>query len=192
MAYVRDFEAEITSGGQVLGQRDKVKPEFKSVKIKGVDTDVCYFHIPGDKLQCHAKVVDDTIKRRFPAAWLAYSDGDIAPVNGTPINQLPSFPSRLALELKATGLTSIEDLADLDDLGCKTFMGGITWRKKAQMFLAAKPTPDNNKITALEEQVAKLTAMVNGKANAEAPAPSVSVIIDPPKKPGRPRKVSAA
>lgn len=101
--------------------------------------------------------VDDEIKRRFPAEYLAWSNGDVAPIDGTPLNTLPTLPERLCLEMQATGIRTIEDLADLSDGIAKGFMQGLTWRKKAVAYLANK-RPDET--SALRNELAEMKAQM--------------------------------
>lgn len=119
--------------------------------------DVCDIQVPGDKLAVHTARVDEDIKRRFPEAYLAYTRGDVAQLNGTALKELPTMTDRLALEMNATGIMTVEDLAGMDETTAKKWPQGITWRRKASEWLANR-RPDEN--AALRSELAELKAMV--------------------------------
>lgn len=130
--------------------------------------------------------MNEEIKRRFPEEYLAFKEGTEAPIKGTPLNLL-GIGERLSLEMQATGIRSIEDLADLSDGLVKTFPNGQVWRKKAIAYLANK-TPDDSEslkaeIADLKGQLASVIEMM--KAN------QTSNIADTPRR-GRPPKVEEA
>jgi len=155
-ANIRDYENK--DHLDLKGGKDVCRPEFKKIMRFGKLTDVCYLNMPGDPTYRHCAVVSENIKRRFPKEYLAFTNGDIAPLNGTPIEQMPGIGERLATEMKATGLMTIEDLANLNDQGCRSYLGGIGMRERAKVYLANKKPDETNELKAMVEQQAKQIA----------------------------------
>jgi hypothetical protein len=169
-AYVRDFDAEIDGKGRVRSREEKCRVKFEKHKLpNGSLIDIAKIFVPGDKTQVAAQRVDDNLKRRFPEEWLRYTKGDVAAPNGTPLSQLPTLSQGIALQMQATGITSVEDLANMTDVIAKSFMGGLGWRKKAIEFLANK-RPDESE--ALKSEVAELKDMVAKLLAAQTEKPA--------------------
>ena len=179
--FVRDFEAEITSKGQVKGQKENIRPEFVLENGK----EFIILHVPGDKLSKLKQVVTDDHKRRFADAYLAFSNGDVAPIDGTPLANLSTLPQSVANQMRAVGITTIENLRDCADSEISQFMGGKGFRAKAKAYLENNSGP-SSEIAALREQVAALMKIVQG--NQAGPVQPIATTDEPARKPGRPPK----
>lgn len=178
--YVRDFEAEITSAGKVKGQKENIRPEF--VLENGVE--MIILHVPGDKLSKLKVAVNDEYKKRFPEAYLAFSSGDVAAINGTPLAHLSTLPQTVANQMRALGIHTIEDLANLADTEVAQFMGGKGFRQKAKEYLANNTGPASE-LAALKAELAEIKKLMSGNAGPTQP---IATTDEPKRSPGRPKK----
>lgn len=108
-----------------------------------------YIHVivPGDSKTTVDCPVDDTFRMRFEKQYSKFKKGIEQAVEGTPLEMWPQMSVGLCAELKAMNITTVEQLAGLDDGKAQRIMGSHDLRRKAQMFLdAAKGEAENNKI----------------------------------------------
>jgi hypothetical protein len=93
--------------------------------------------IPGDRLSTSVQIVNDSHRRRWPKAYAAFKEGQEAPVDGTPLDQLPGMTKARVEELRFFHVRSIEQLAGMpDDLLMKAApMDGRALRDKAKRWV---------------------------------------------------------
>lgn len=134
--------------------------------------EVCYIETPGDKTQRPPLRVTEEIKRRFPEEYLAWKDGDEMPIHGTPLNLL-GIGERLSLEMQATGIRTVEDLAGMSDGNVRNFPNGQSLRKKASNYLANKVPDESEGLKAeladLKTQMAAMMEMMKANAGQSEP-----------------------
>jgi hypothetical protein len=103
--------------------------------------------VPGDSKTTVDCPVDDTFRMRFQAQYDKFKRGQEQAVDGTPLEMWPQMTVGLCAELKAMNISTVEQLAGLDDGKAQRIMGSYDLRRKAQMFLdAAKGEAENNKM----------------------------------------------
>ena len=93
--------------------------------------------IPGDTKTIIDTQVTMEHKHRFPEMYERFKKGLSQAVSGTPLEVWPQMTVGTVAELKASGITTVEQLADLSDVLAQRFMGSFQLRQKAQAFLAA-------------------------------------------------------
>jgi hypothetical protein len=103
--------------------------------------------IPGDSKTTVDCPVDETFRQRFPQQYDKFKRGLAQAVEGTPLEMWPQMTVGLCAELKAMNVTTVEQLAGLDDGKAQKIMGSFDLRRRAQAFLdAAKGEASNNKL----------------------------------------------
>ncbi len=76
--------------------------------------------------------------QRFPQQWAAYERSQAQAPEGTPVDILFPQNPEIALNLKAVGVHTVEQLAGLTAHGMETIgMGAMQWHNKAKQYLAA-------------------------------------------------------
>ena len=134
--------------------------------------------VPGNRGSVHDTPVKEEHRRRWPALYRAFKDGQEAPSEGTPLAEWPAVTRSQVEELAHFHVRTVEQLAGLPDdaLGRVVAMGGYALREKAQRFLdqaaglapmealAAKAERDDAKLAAMEEQIRALKALLEGKS----------------------------
>jgi len=131
--------------------------------------------IPGDKFLVTVEKVTETHKRRFPKQWLAYQQGVEQATSGTPLEVWPQVTVSMVATLKASGVTTVEQLAEMSDANGQAFMGYHDLKRKAVAFLeAAKGEAVNNKMAAelskRDEEIEALKAQMAALMEAQKPA----------------------
>jgi hypothetical protein len=105
--------------------------------------------IPGDSKTTTDCPVTDEFRMRFQNQYDKFKRGLAQAVEGTPLEMWPQMTVGLCAELKAMNVTTVEQLAALDDGKAQRIMGSYDLRRKAQMFLdAAQGEAANNKMAA--------------------------------------------
>jgi len=114
-------------------------------------------YIKGNKNTTFSKEATEEDKANYPKAWAAYENNNSELCDGNPINMLPGIGPSQAINLKALGIFSIEDLANLGEPGINDVPGGRTLQKKAKAYLAAldvepelEETPEPVNVAALD------------------------------------------
>ena len=104
--------------------------------------------VPGDSKTTVDCPVTDEFRMRFSKQYDKFKKGLEQAVVGTPLEMWPQMTVGLCAELKAMNISTVEQLAELDD-------------SKAQVFLdAAKGEAENNKIVVeLEKRDAEITML---------------------------------
>jgi nucleotidyltransferase/DNA polymerase involved in DNA repair len=158
---------------------------------------------PGDPNNKPERPITEADKQRFPRQWLNFERGQSEKVDGMPVEEWPLITRAQAEELKYLGVRSIEQLVAASDSQMQKIMGGPSLRERARAFLAsAKDTAKaqqladenrilNDRIKALEQQLATLSARFSGGAALAAPPDSVAAPVAARPR-GRPRKIQAA
>lgn len=101
------------------------------------DADYVEIMIKGNKNTSFSKPVDPEDKTNYPKAWEAYQQNHPENFEGNPIQVLPGVGPSQVLNLKAIGIYSVEDVANLGEPGIDNIPGGRTLQKRARAWLAA-------------------------------------------------------
>jgi len=117
--------------------------------------------IPGDTKTIIDTKVTAEHKFRFPDKYERFQKGLAQAQSGTPLEVWPQMTVGQVAELKATGITTVEQLAELSDSNAQKFMGSFQLRQKAQAFLeAAAGDAANSKMAAeLEKRDVEIAAL---------------------------------
>jgi hypothetical protein len=93
-------------------------------------------HPPGERLNIIERRATDADKRRFPHQWMQYKENAPQQQTGTPIDMLfPDKPS-IAAALKASGVHTIEQCAQLSAHAIESIgMGAQQWTNDAQKWM---------------------------------------------------------
>lgn len=125
MEAVRDSAASLEAG----------HPKFK---------DVAYVMImvPGDKNSIVRRPVrtgqhPEHDNNRFHNEYVAFLQGEKAPLDGLPLAEWPAITKSQVLELNHFGIKTVEHLAELSDTNAQKFMGVFSLRDKAKTFIEA-------------------------------------------------------
>jgi hypothetical protein len=133
--------------------------------------------VPGDSKTTVDCPVDETFRMRFEKQYDKFKKGLAQAVEGTPLEMWPQMTVGLCAELKAMNVSTVEQLASLDDGKAQKIMGSHDLRRKAQAFLdAAQGEAANNKmvaelekrddeITLLKQQMQQLLEATKAKPN---------------------------
>lgn len=100
------------------------------------DTVYVRIHPPGERLNIVDRRATDQDKKRFPVQWAQFKENAPQETSGTPIDMLfPSKPS-IGASLKASGVFTVEQCADLSAHAIETIgMGCQSWVNDAQRYL---------------------------------------------------------
>lgn len=170
-------------------------PDKKATENEGraVFNNVPYveIRIAGQPKNVVDRAVTDEDKKRFPRAWAAYEAGQQGVTEGTPIEHWPYLQQSQVAELRAAGVRTIEQLAEVSDgdLG-KLGHGGRKLRERAQQHLKGADETERQ----LREQLAEKDGTIS---NLEARMRQLEAKLEelaeekPKRGPGRPRKEAA-
>jgi len=76
-------------------------------------------------------------KENFPRTWEAFQQGkDRSDVDGTPLAEIPGITSSIISEYEKLGISSIEQLVDVDDNAIANFPHGLKMRERAKNTLS--------------------------------------------------------
>lgn len=101
------------------------------------DVLVCEMVSPGAK-QIAVEVVTEEHKMRFPREWVAFQTGNATPVVGLPLDKWGALSPAQVKTFEFLGISTVEQLAALDDVQVQKVMGGVSQRAKAIEWLAGK------------------------------------------------------
>lgn len=106
------------------------KPVFDEVEMVTII-------VPGDRKTEVTRIVNDEVRQRFPRQYNAWKQNREAPVDGTPVDQLPGITRGQVEELAFVHVRAIESLAGLSDDQCTKAlrMGGMALRQRARDWL---------------------------------------------------------
>ena len=83
------------------------------------------------------EIVNEGHRQRWPEQYAAFKKGEEWAVNGTPLEQWPFLRKVNVYELKALGIFTVEQCADLSDIACQNMgMGGMAIREQAKAYLS--------------------------------------------------------
>ena len=103
--------------------------------------------VPGDSKTTVDCPVDAIFRQRFEKQYEKFKKGQEQAVDGTPLEMWPQMTVGLCAELKSMNVSTVEQLAALDDGKAQRLMGSYDLRRKAQIFLdAALGEAANNKM----------------------------------------------
>jgi hypothetical protein len=130
--------------------------------------------VPGDSKTTVDCPVTDEFRGRFEKQYEKFKKGLAQAVEGTPLEMWPQMTVGLCAELKAMNISTVDQLAALDDSKAQKIMGSHELRRKAQLFLsAAKGEAENNKITAelqkRDDEIALLKMQIQQILEAQKP-----------------------
>lgn len=108
--------------------------------------------IPGDRNNVVDTEVTPEHKMRFEAQYERFKKNQDQASSGTPLEAWPQMTVGTVAELKAQGIHTVEQLADLPDNLAQKFMGSHALRAKAKTFLEAAAGQAAN--TKLEQELA--------------------------------------
>jgi hypothetical protein len=116
--------------------QDKARSEAEGVP-RFIDVEMVEVIIPGDRLNTPTFIVGERHRKRWPKQYAAFKADQEAPVDGTPIDQLPGVTKSQVQELAYFHVRTIEALANLSDeqMGKVMPMGGRQMREKAQRWV---------------------------------------------------------
>ena len=117
---------------------------------------------PGDRSKIYDQPVRNADKRRFPAEWAAYQEGN-ATLSGTPLSAWSALSGPDVRKFEALNIRTVEALAEVTDGNISGLgLGGAEARKAARLFImeceAAKPQAVSDEVAELRAQIAELTA----------------------------------
>lgn len=148
--------------------------------------------VPGEDKNIWAGKVEEKHRRRFGRAYQFFKSGQEMPINGHPLDKLPGITAQLLTDLRYMGFASVEDLSRATDQAIGMFHGGLTWRRKAQLWLdeqkaiESKVNDSSAKDALIAEQGEALKAL-------QAQMAEMSAMMMERKKPGpKPKSEQAA
>ena len=128
---------------------------------------------PGNPYNIPNEIVNDSHRERWAKQYQAFKAGTEISADGTPIEQWALLKRSQVLELKALNLTTVEQIAEMNDLATQRFMGGQRMRALAKAFLdeaeagaaLARSTAENERSAAtiadLTRKVDELSTLLN-------------------------------
>ena len=135
---------------------------------------------PGSQLSIiDCPVTDGDYTRRFEAKYKAWKSGQVQMMSGTPIDSFPYLLNKVAMiaELKAMGIHTVEQLADLADSAKQNIMGGIELSRRAAEWINKTQGTDaqlstlSKKNDDLQAQLDAMKAMIQLQNSAKVPSP---------------------
>lgn len=142
------------------------------------DADFVRINIPGDVKSSYVARVTAEHKMRFPMQWQAYLIGASQDQQGIPLEKLPGMSLSLAASLRASNITTIEQLATLSDSLATGLHGINELRRKAQAMVALAKGNEakefvNEELAKRDAEISELRAqmasLLESKAVVEAP-----------------------
>lgn len=144
--------------------------------------------IRGDKLTKRCPIVTEAHRQRWPREYAAFKNNMTLPVDGTRLSEWSELTERQVQEMALLGFRTVEDFAGAQENQIANIPNGHGWRKRAQMFIAARSAPKDDardaKIANLEAQVQRLLEAKNEQVSV-SPGPGHVV---GKRRGGRPRK----
>jgi hypothetical protein len=118
--------------------RDVLNPARSKEEGRPYYDDIVYvrIHPPGERLNIIDRAATDNDKKRWPMQWAQFAENRPQESNGTPVDLLfPASPAT-AGALKASGVHTVEQLADLSAHAIETIgMGAQQWCNDAKRYL---------------------------------------------------------
>ena len=185
--YTRNFDAKFdeSSGRFEDESRERAKVRFWIEEVLNPKTnnldkiEMIEIRVPGEDKNIWAGKVEDKHRQRFGRAYQFFKSGQEMPVSGHPLDKLPGITSQMLTDLRYMGFASVEDLARATDQAIGQIHAGLTWRRKAQLWLddvkalefkandsSAKDAliaEQGEALKALQAQMAEMSAMMMAK-----------------------------
>lgn len=149
------------SNNYVEFEQVAVKNEAKSIAAGHPvfdDFDQITIRFPGDKTKVVTKKATEEYKQRYPKQWAAYKAQELQVQEGFPITEWPVLTKSEALNLKANGIHTVEQLANIPDTALGVTLGARTYRDKARATLSK--AADGKAVLALQSENETLKADV--------------------------------
>lgn len=196
--YTRDFDAKFdqSSGRFEDESKERAKVRFWVEEVLNLKTnnldkiEMIEIRVPGEDKNIWAGKVEDKHRQRFGRAYQFFKSGQEMPINGHPLEKLPGITATLLTDLRYMGFASIEDLSRATDQAIGQFHGGLTWRRKAQLWLDEQKAVESkiNDLSAKDDLIAE-----QGEALRALQEQMAELIANMPKKPGpKPKSEQAA
>jgi hypothetical protein len=190
--YTRNFDAKFdeSSGRFEDESKERAKVRFWIDEVLNPRTnnldkiEMIEIRVPGEDKNIWAGKVENKHRQRFGRAYQFFKSGQEMPVNGHPLDKLPGITAQLLTDLRYMGFTSVEDLSRATDQAIGQFHGGLTWRRKAQLWLDEQKAIESKvndssakdaliaeqgeALKALQAQMAEMSAMM---AERKKPGP---------------------
>lgn len=157
----------------VTKSAEQGRPVFKELEYIDIQ-------IPGNRGSGIKRPATFKDKQRFPKHYAAFKQRIELPQEGTPLTEWPVISRSLAEEMAFHGVKTVEHMADMADNIASSFMGGQSFKAKANEWLerAKKDVTQSQ----MEVELAK--------RDAQIAALSAKLDALTPDKPKRRRKVS--
>lgn len=120
---------------------------------------------PGDKTKVVDRPVTDTDKQRFPNQYRAFEQQGVQVQTGTPITEWSILTRSQAMEMKAMGIHTVEQLSNVSDTNLN-WLGARDYRDKAKAWISAS-SDTGATVSKLMAEIATLRADL--EASKEAP-----------------------
>ena len=142
------------------------------------DVDLITIRVPGQRDSVVHRV-NYTHQQRFPRQWAAFKNNSEQLGSGTQLSEVPWLTPAQIADLKASNISTVEQLAEMADANAHVFMGfhGLKQRAQAYLDAAAGAAPALKLQAELEKrdaEIDELKAIVNNLV-AEKKAAKVAV-----------------
>jgi hypothetical protein len=144
--------------------QDRLRSELEGRPIYK-DTEFIEIWVPGDKFNINVREVQLDDKARFRKKYEDWKAGIVTQV-GTPLKLMPFLSESEVEELAFFKITTVEQLANVNDSAAQSFNGLQGYKAKAKDYLASQT--DAN---ALHERIKELEAIIGKKGNIPTLAP---------------------
>lgn len=114
--------------------------------------------IPGARGTGAARPATHRDRQRFPKHYAAFQQRVEMPIEGTPLNEWPVITRAHAEELAFMGIKTVEALAGMADVNASQFMGGQSFKAKAQKWLDM--AKQDVTVSKLEEELKKRDSLI--------------------------------
>jgi hypothetical protein len=147
--------------------QDSLRSELENRPIYR-DAEIIEIWIPGDKSNINVREVQLDDKMRFRKRYEDWKANVVTQV-GTPLKLMPFLTESEVEELAFFRITTVEQLAGVNDSSAQGFNGLQGYKEKAKAYLASQTDSG-----ALLARIKELEALVGGKKGAAAPAPAMT------------------
>ncbi|MCS6944189.1 MAG: hypothetical protein RMK97_02030 [Sutterellaceae bacterium] len=117
--------------------------------------------IPGDKQNQVDRLASEQDIQRFRKQYDAFLQGKQLN-EGTPLEAVGFIPPSLVAELKHFNITTVEQLAEVNDGAVQNMQGLAMWRQKARAYVELTHSPEalHERVSKAEQENAELRALV--------------------------------
>jgi hypothetical protein len=150
------------------------RPVFKDVEYVDIS-------VPGNRGSGVKRPATFRDKQRFPRHYAAFKQRIELPQEGTPLSEWPVISRSMAEELSFHGVKTVEHMAEMSDTIASSFMGGQSYKAKAnewlerarkdvtESHLASELYKRDKLIATMQEQLDKLTSEHKPKRKRRTP-----------------------